>query len=175
MAYHVHMSAEDARTQTQHGGTLLLLDAPQSLVFGVDQTGAAQLLQYHHECWHSEHVRRPDKRTRRPRMLLVCGWAVVQRLQRRLWHFVCPLAISRAIMRPGIDEQRSDTSSVQSFVTGDKFQGVKMIPSGPHIFTTTLISRRSPHANCFALVDCACGNGDGCSLARGHRPLHHIS
>jgi hypothetical protein len=45
MAYTVSMSAEEARNQVALGGTLLLLDAPDALVFGIDQTVSS--------CWPS--------------------------------------------------------------------------------------------------------------------------
>lgn len=38
MAYSVQMNADDARRKVQQGGTLLLLDAPEQLIFGIDQT-----------------------------------------------------------------------------------------------------------------------------------------
>ena len=57
MAYSVHMDAEEARRMVAEGGTLLLLDAPEQLVFGIDQTVRsrleARLQQLHHAAMRS--------------------------------------------------------------------------------------------------------------------------
>jgi len=51
------MDAEEARRMVAEGGTLLLLDAPEQLVFGIDQTVRsrleARLQQLHHAAMRS--------------------------------------------------------------------------------------------------------------------------